>query len=284
VSEGGAALGVADGVGEWGWRFGVNPRDFAAELMDGVRSAVEQPRAAGGADAGLEAVGERARAALSAGFEGVRAYGAAAALVATLDAGKAELGVACLGDSGLRLLRRSSASDKEGCPAQFQVVGRTAEQQHAFDQPFQLSRIPQPRDFARLRAQGKHALVQAAKRSGGRVSDAPGSADVYSFGVEPGDLVVAGSDGLFDNLHDAEICRTAEAVTVGAAAGAREGQAGGRLASPGEVARALAALAARRAGDDQAETPFSLHASSAGIQWRGGKPDDITVLAAWVVA
>ena len=35
------ALGVADGVGEWQWRFGLDPRAFADELMFG------QPRVMG---------------------------------------------------------------------------------------------------------------------------------------------------------------------------------------------------------------------------------------------
>ncbi|CAE8680316.1 unnamed protein product, partial [Polarella glacialis] len=35
IAPGGTAVGVADGVGEWEWRFKCNPRAFADELMQG---------------------------------------------------------------------------------------------------------------------------------------------------------------------------------------------------------------------------------------------------------
>lgn len=41
ISSDGLSAGVADGVGEWGARFGLNPRDFATELMDGAQQAAE---------------------------------------------------------------------------------------------------------------------------------------------------------------------------------------------------------------------------------------------------
>jgi protein phosphatase PTC7 len=76
-----------------------------------------------------------------------------------------------IGDSGFRVIRGG------------QVVHRSQEQQHYFNTPFQLSIAPST-------LQG---LV---------LSDSPSSAVTSSFTVEEGDVVLVGTDGLFDNLND----------------------------------------------------------------------------------
>eukprot|EP00429_Kryptoperidinium_foliaceum_P041780 CAMPEP_0176105406 /NCGR_PEP_ID=MMETSP0120_2-20121206/52895_1 /TAXON_ID=160619 /ORGANISM="Kryptoperidinium foliaceum, Strain CCMP 1326" /LENGTH=391 /DNA_ID=CAMNT_0017439523 /DNA_START=65 /DNA_END=1240 /DNA_ORIENTATION=+ len=267
ISCDGLALGVADGVGEWGWRFGLNPRDFAMELMEGtMRSAEDQ--FCSDTDA---PVAERARQALSAGFNDVKSFGAATALVVTLNAASGELGVANLGDSGLRLLRPTPTSGGTS----LHVVERTEEQQHEFNLPFQLSKVPKAKDFPKLRAEGKSALIQAVKAHGAAKSDAPSDAAMYTFGVEAGDVLVLGSDGLFDNLGDDEICAISQEAIAVAGHGAIDTQ---------ELARVLAVAAARRSTDKEAETPFCLQAARAGMEYRGGKVDDITVVVAVVEA
>eukprot|EP00913_Durusdinium_trenchii_P011065 g10387.t2 len=89
---------VADGVGEWQWRFGLDPRAFADELMNGAKTAGEQTQHQVGMKAAM-----RAQLMLSEGYQGASSFGSATALVAALDpSGEAKLGVANLGDSGLR--------------------------------------------------------------------------------------------------------------------------------------------------------------------------------------
>jgi len=58
---------------------------------------------------------------------------------------------------------------------------------------------------------------------------------------------------------------------------------GGRFSDPTDIAEAIAKAAFSRSKDACAGTPFSLHAREAGLCHVGGKQDDITVVAAWVV-
>lgn len=72
-----------------------------------------------------------------------------------------------IGDSGFIVVR-------EG-----QIIHRSEEQQHYFNTPFQLS-LPPP---------GQNVL-----------SDSPESADTLSFPVRNGDVILAATDGVFDNV------------------------------------------------------------------------------------
>jgi len=246
-------------------RFGVNPRGFADELMQGA--CKEAQHAMQSAHALTSEI--RALRILSAGFDNVEAFGAATALVATLDAEGSKLGVANLGDSGLRQLRRSSST------RQTAVVGCTAEQLHGFNQPFQLTHLPKPADFPKLYAEGKAALVQAVKRCRPQKFDAPCDAEQYSFQVQEGDLIILASDGVFDNLHDSDICAIVDRAAYGA---------DGETLDPECIARAIAEAAASRSKDGHADTPFSQYAREAGFEYVGGIQDDITVIAAWIAS
>lgn len=261
-----AGAGVADGVGEWEWRFRVNPRAFADELMSGAQASLERPPEEGAPPQGAM---WRASAALSESYAATRAWGSATALVAALDQSSSELGIASLGDSGARHIRWKGQGSAT-------IVGRTMEQQHHFNCPFQLARLPTPEDFPRLREEGKTALVAAVQRSADQRQDQPQDAALYSFDVAAGDLIVLGTDGVFDNLHDYELCELAQTA---AAMGPPEVCA----TDPTELAAAIARAAFARACDGSAKTPFGKNAREAGLHHVGGKLDDITVLAAWVV-
>ncbi|WOK93103.1 putative protein phosphatase 2C 80 [Canna indica] len=102
-------------------------------------------------------------------------------------------------------------------------------------------------------------------------SDLPSAAQVFTFPVESGDVIVAGTDGLFDNLYNNEIT----AVVVH---GIRAGL------SPQVMAQKIAALARQRAQDKNRQTPFSTAAQDAGYRYYGGKLDDITVVVSFVTA
>lgn len=80
--------------------------------------------------------------------------------------------------------------------------------------------------------------------------------------LRPGDWVVVATDGLYDNVADDEI--------VEAAAAASDAMA---------LAESLGSLASVRSVDEEFRSPFMLAAEKAGVQWRGGKADDITVVA-----
>ncbi|KAJ8510341.1 hypothetical protein OPV22_000775 [Ensete ventricosum] len=105
----------------------------------------------------------------------------------------------------------------------------------------------------------------------GNASDLPSAAQVFTFPVESGDVIVAGTDGLFDNLYNSEIT----AVVVH---GIRAGL------GPQVMAQKIAALARQRAQDKNRQTPFSTSAQEAGYRYYGGKLDDITVIVSYITA
>ncbi|KAG0496911.1 hypothetical protein HPP92_001602 [Vanilla planifolia] len=138
-----------------------------------------------------------------------------------------------LGDSGFVVVR-------EGC-----TIFRSPVQQHDFNFTYQLE--------------------------SDNGSDLPSSAQVFSFPVEAGDVIVAGTDGLFDNLYGNEI----NSIVV---------HAGRAKLEPQVTAQKIAALARQRAQDKNRQTPFSTAAQDAGYRYYGGKLDDITVVVSYVTA
>ncbi len=87
--------------------------------------------------------------------------------------------------------------------------------------------------------------------------------------LQPGDIVVTGTDGLFDNVFSEE-----------AAAIAARCRAKGQSAAT--AAQVLCRYARARAADTKYNSPFSYGAMQAGYVYQGGKMDDITVLVTYV--
>ncbi|XP_017257995.1 probable protein phosphatase 2C 80 isoform X2 [Daucus carota subsp. sativus] len=136
-----------------------------------------------------------------------------------------------LGDSGFIVVR-------DGC-----TVFESPVQQHGFNFTYQL---------------------ECSSRS-----DQPSSGQVFMIPVVPGDVIVAGTDGLFDNLFSNEV------VSIVA-----EGMRGGL--DPDALSQKLAAFAQQRALDRHKQTPFSTAAKEAGFRYYGGKLDDITVVVSYI--
>eukprot|EP00242_Pyramimonas_sp_CCMP2087_P013765 CAMPEP_0198204288 /NCGR_PEP_ID=MMETSP1445-20131203/7694_1 /TAXON_ID=36898 /ORGANISM="Pyramimonas sp., Strain CCMP2087" /LENGTH=382 /DNA_ID=CAMNT_0043876093 /DNA_START=327 /DNA_END=1475 /DNA_ORIENTATION=- len=140
------------------------------------------------------------------------------------------LRVANVGDSGFLVVRAGK------------VLFRSQSQQHDFNFPYQL---------------------------GGEGSDSPQDAQCYQIRVQKGDAVVAGTDGLFDNVHDRD-------VALVAARAVKQGLA------PEACAMQLASLAAALAQDGNSVSPFAKQAREAGYAYRGGKADDVTVVVSFI--
>lgn len=94
---------------------------------------------------------------------------------------------------------------------------------------------------------------------------------VFTVVVAPGDVIIAGTDGLFDNLYNNDII----AIVVHAV---RAGF------GPQVTAQKIAALARQRAQDKNRQTPFSTAAQEAGFRYYGGKLDDITVVVSYITS
>ena len=147
------------------------------------------------------------------------------------------------------------------------------------------------------------------------VADHPSTAQMFDAVLEEGDLVVMGSDGVFDNLTDSEILAEAfrhvslhqeeqeeqeeqEGQKGQEGQGKVEGSGGGQggkkearqsSSSPGlrkvagDIASSLADLSFWKSVDKSAETPFSMSASEAfDVVYSGGKKDDITIIVCLV--
>ncbi|XP_039789331.1 putative protein phosphatase 2C 24 [Panicum virgatum] len=142
---------------------------------------------------------------------------------------------ASVGDSGFAVFRGG------------RILRRSRAQQHHFNCPYQLSSSP----------------------DGIRVADA---AAVGEVPAKEGDVVVVGTDGLFDNVTDDELERI---VRLGTALGF----------SPRHLAEVMAGFAFEAARCADRDTPFSVLArSDRGEAFPAcGKPDDITVVVAYIV-
>ncbi|KAK4262195.1 hypothetical protein QN277_027780 [Acacia crassicarpa] len=115
----------------------------------------------------------------------------------------------------------------------------------------------------------QHGFNFTYQLESGNGGDLPSSGEVSAMPVAPGDVVVAGTDGLYDNLYNNEIT----AIVVEAV---REGL------EPQIAAQKIAALARHRAMDRNRQTPFSVAAQEAGFRYQGGKLDDITVVVSYI--
>lgn len=175
--------------------------------------------------------------------ESTHSIGSATIIIAMLEK-NGILKIANVGDCGLRVLR-------EG-----RIIFSTSPQEHYFDCPFQLS----------------------SEIAGQTYKDAM----VYSTEVKERDIIVMGSDGLFDNVYDHEI----ECVV------SRFGGSDPEVAH--KTVEALADLASVHARDPAFDSPYCLEARSQGfdgpvwkkllgIKFTGGKLDDITVIVGTVV-
>ncbi|CAJ2646359.1 unnamed protein product [Trifolium pratense] len=136
-----------------------------------------------------------------------------------------------LGDSGFIVIRGGS------------IVFKSPVKQHGFNFPYQLE--------------------------SGNAGDHPSSAEVFTVPVASGDVIVAGTDGLFDNLYNNDII----AVVVSAIRAKLE---------PQVTAQKIAALARQQALDKKRQSPFAAAAQEAGYRFYGGKLDDITVVVSYI--
>lgn len=111
--------------------------------------------------------------------------------------------------------------------------------------------------------------------------DSPEDSQLYSFCVQEGDLLILGTDGVFDNLHVHEVLQLASRATSPREV-VEDGLSRG-YTDPVQLATSIVRAAYHRSLDRDARTPFGEHARQAGLYHRGGKMDDITCVCAWLV-
>lgn len=195
-----------------------------------------------------------------------KVLGSCTACFVTLASVERELSTANLGNSGYMLLRIQGDSLK--------LLHKSQMQEANFGCPYQLG----------------HHLA----------SNKPSQAELAKHIVIPGDIIVAGTDGLFDNLAVEEMLdmlfpiirsrwkerspKVAKAITAFAPEEPlAPDQCMSLACSPRELANALAKEAFEASVDRRRDTPFgTAYLREMNMVWKGGKQDDITVVIAFV--
>lgn len=171
-------LGVADGVG--GWReMGIDPSKFSSSLMKQCKRIVEQEN-----DIFSQSENISERTPLEVLVQSYNCLvdskdqsliGSSTACIIVFNRESKILYSANLGDSGFVIIRNNK------------IVFRSQEQYHYFNAPFQLALLPSMNDEESL------------------FSDKPQTADIHSFQLIEGDLIVLATDGLWDNLSESHL-------------------------------------------------------------------------------
>ncbi|KAG9318474.1 phosphatase 2C-like domain-containing protein [Chiua virens] len=169
--------------------------------------------------------------------------GSSTACLLTLNSSSGVLRSANLGDSGFSIIRSSS------------VIYREPVQTHYFNCPLQLTKYPQNLGF------DKHYL------------DPPSAAAQYETKLRHGDIVIAYTDGLSDNVFPAELAAICSLIARGGGPEDEQVQS---------MADRIVQYAQACMSDRKRASPFERDAAREGMLYRGGKVDDVTVIMALV--
>ncbi|KAF7304877.1 Protein phosphatase [Mycena kentingensis (nom. inval.)] len=231
-------FGVADGVGGWAEQ-GADPSLFSQALMYHVDKISSQGKS--------EPADVLRRAYDALLNDDAVDVGSSTACILRVDASSGVLKTANLGDSGFCIYRAASASMFYISPAQT----------HYFNCPLQLSKVAAPgRNLSR-----------------NSIGDSPRQADVYETKLVDGDVVIAFTDGLSDNVFAAEIARICQMVF----------ELQDPKASFAELIAYNLVHHARKRMFGNDPTPFEYEAKRKDRSYRdytGGKIDDVTALVA----
>ncbi|KAJ2704932.1 Protein phosphatase 2C 7 [Coemansia sp. IMI 203386] len=296
-------FGVADGVGGWN-ESGIDPSIFSRTLTAYLASVSSSTFLLHDSDE-IEP-----RELLRRAFAGMRtdqvpAFGSATALVMNLSLASGMMRSAQLGDSTFVVI--------QGVGGDKQKVGFvSAEQQHRFNMPYQLT-IP-PIDGQQQQQQqqtdGESAMFYRPRVRDQQINEAidkddfsdlslvgfdtPLDARVDERQLHHNDLVLAATDGLFDNVRVDEIEKLTEKFMHAINRSSRETSVkkptnmedNNKMALEtdlfGGLAYSVAAQAVANYIQDDLRSPFAERAKLAGYNYAGGKPDDVTVMLAWV--
>ncbi|KAF4667468.1 hypothetical protein FOL46_002526 [Perkinsus olseni] len=262
--------GVADGVGEWGEVLKVNPKRFADELMANAENLLSRDEE----EDDDSSPSSRAARVLTEAHQRTKSYGSSTGLVAVVEG--SQLGIANVGDSVAMVFRR----EKEG--EDREAVLWTTENQHTFNMPYQLSRVPEAKECDTL-AEKFPELVRAVRNKAGctAVNSREDGVSCERCDLREGDLVVLCTDGVTDNLWPSRI----SSILSEAVSPVEARRMGCTPTAPEEVASALTGEALEKSKMTRRyKSPFAAaFRAHYGTFYSGGKRDDITAVAAWVV-
>jgi len=245
-------IGVADGVGSWTVEQGIDVSKFSRELISFCEKAAKDA---------VEHNWQKAMDPLHilstawTNINKAQLVGSSTICIIALDGTTQRVQAANLGDSGFLVLRHHSriiagslhsvvSPDRSAFP--HQVIFRSTQQLHSFNEPLQLG----------LNSKGRIVCEQ------------PSDAEIIKLSLEEDDLVLLATDGLFDNLGESDIL-----ALIG------EG-----TDPPNVLAEKIAKAAYAASLDTTRDGPFAILAKDNNYMWGGGHPDDITVIVSRVTA
>ncbi|KAF7191348.1 Protein phosphatase PTC7-like fig [Pseudocercospora fuligena] len=270
------AFGVADGVGGWQDQ-GVDPSEYSQALcglMAGTANIHEDIE--GGAPCKAQPLLQKAYDAVMANPR-IAAGGCTASLGVADKSGNVE--TANLGDSGYLIFGPGK------------VAHRSVSQTHAFNTPYQMSKVPP-------KMQAQYAIFGGATY----FSETPEDADVSHHQLKHGDIVLFATDGVWDNLSAQDTLQIVQRIMEEGGYWSQSRDAPGaetkvnstRIRSmprkiegsiqesflPGQIAAAVMREAKIAGLDRRRDGPFAKEVKQHYPQegWEGGKPDDIAVV------
>ena len=230
-------IGIADGVGGVFIDFGISSQEFSIELMEKCK---EISRNFNTSRQGKEIVKEALDSMISGG--------SSTFLLASL--ARNRLFISNFGDSRLMLFRKYYDT--------LRLVFQTTAKQHCFNTPFQVSKQFSPKQLQRVHTFYKSNI----KNSDGNIDS-----DEYLTTVREGDILVIGTDGLFDNLFPSEIRKIIKKFPI--------------VSDLPETVDLLVEKALKMAKGKE-RTPFEENMKNIQCEWKGGKMDDITAIVSVV--
>ena len=279
------SLGVADGVYMWRWK-GVDAGLYSRALLREAAKTFLSSSRIGGSKSDASAVSSSDRASpsedlmstsdpsymLERAFQAVtekNLKGSTTCVLLTLDPRLGVLNAANIGDSGYLVARLhsgasllSSLNGNDCVKPERYIAYRSPPQEHDFGRPFQL---------------GHH-----------KATDKPSDAMLSTFFLEDDDVIVVGTDGLWDNVSEKEILTVIENRIKSNSASSSSSSSLSLdsnqtfMNNKKEVdacAKEIIQKAFEHANDRTRTTPYSLAATEHfDMVYSGGKKDDITVL------
>jgi len=256
------ALGVADGVHMWR-ATGVDSGAFSRSLMRECKRLARSLPA--------RSLHAHLNSTLSSALSSSVSHGTVGSCTACLLAvchNSGSVSSANIGDSGWLLLSRSSRSQlSHNTHSRALADGSDAPSSSSLDDPsYDLSDSSSPLQVRCRSRPLEHLFGWPYQLGTHAAADSTSDADEFEFTLRIGDVLLVGTDGLWDNLHEWEIAEEAEnSISRGAAA----------------IARSLASRAYESSLDQDRVTPYSIAASNAfEMVYSGGKRDDIAVVCA----
>ena len=225
---------VSDGIGSWK-QHGIDPSVYSKQLCGAISKSIS------GAKVSDVRTFKSLIATSIAALSKQHILGSATFCSLYIDINALELYSVSLGDTVFAILRDGAVLAK-GSSCKYSVYFKSKEQYHSFNTPFQCGHISN--------------------------DDVAHSIDM-SFDIRERDVIVVGSDGLWDNIS---LDFIVDSCNLHCAA---------RDADYGDVKALTVRLAEEAKANSKSKiinSPFSKRAKEHGVRYVGGKPDDIAVV------